>query len=44
MRLSLLFTISFLLVFSNLFHSSAQAPTRAKIVFASTPKWQSRQC
>ena len=36
MRLSLLFSTSFILVFSNPFNISAEAPTRSKIVFAST--------
>ena len=36
MRFYLLFSISLVLVFSNLFNIGAQAPKRAKIVFAST--------
>lgn len=36
MRLSLLFSTSLVLVFSNLFNIGAEAPKRAKIVFAST--------
>ena len=36
MRLSVLFSTSLVLVFSNLFNISAEAPKRAKIVFAST--------
>lgn len=36
MRLSLLFSTSLVLVFSNLFNISAEAPRRAKIVFTST--------